>query len=245
MSGASPGGATSAAPKALFIQHDPEAHPGVVGDRLTERGYETTCLTVAPSIGESNPTIDFGDPGRYDVIVPLGSIWSVYDTGTIGNWIGAELEFLAVAHRRGIPILGICFGGQALSAALGGMVEPAPEPEVGWCTIDSDKPEVLAGGPWMQWHFDRFTVPEGATELARSSAGPQAFTTGKSLGLQFHPEVTAAIVTGWLDGAPAEELDRPGVDIEQIRSDSQRLGPITRAKTARLVDWFLDDIAGF
>ena len=204
--------------------HDPEAHPGYVGMRLEERGYTPHLLTVAPSLTESNPVIDFGDPGRFDVIVPLGSIWSVYDTATIGNWIGAELAFLAEAHRRDIPVLGICFGGQALAAALGGTVSRSPHPEVGWRTVESDKPEVLSNGPWMQWHFDRFTVPPGATELARNRAGPQAFTTGRSLGLQFHPEVTAEIVSGWLDGAPAAELDRPEVDEAEVRRDSQRLG---------------------
>ncbi len=229
--------------RALYIQHDPEAQAGYVGERLTERGYAPIELTVARSMQHSNPTVDFGDPGGYDIIVPLGSVWSVYDTDTIGNWIGAELEFLAEAHRRDIPILGICFGGQALSAALGGEVERSPEPEVGWRTISSDKPDVLAEGPWMQWHFDRFTVPPGATELARNSAGPQAFTSGRSLGTQFHPEVTSEIVAGWLNGAPASELDRPEVDVDAVRRDSERFAPLARSKTFKLVDWFLDDIA--
>lgn len=243
MSGASPS-RSSTGPSVLFIQHDPAALPGYVGRRLVERGFRSTTVTVAPSLSEPNPVFDFGDPGRFDLLVPLGSVWSVYDRATIGNWIDAEIEFLAQAHRREIPILGVCFGGQALSAALGGSVEPAPEPEVGWRAIESEKPDVLDEGPWMQWHFDRFTVPPGATELARSSAGPQAFVAGRSLGLQFHPEVTAEIVGQWLDGAPAEDLDRPEIDVVEIRDQSDRLAPMTRAKTDRLVDWFVEEIAG-
>lgn len=228
---------------ALFIRHDPDANPGRVGRRLAERGFEIDEIRVATSYAEPNPTVDFGDPGRWDVIVPLGSLWSVYDVDTIGNWIRPELDFLAEAHRRQIPILGTCFGGQALAAALGGVVEPTPTPEVGWFTIDSDKPEVVAPGPWMQWHSDRFTVPPGATELARSASGPQAFVAGRSLGVQFHPEVTADIVTGWLDGAPPEELDRPGVDPAVIRADT--LANVSTAGQAcdRLVDWFVDSVA--
>ncbi|MEM7274048.1 MAG: type 1 glutamine amidotransferase [Actinomycetota bacterium] len=235
---------TTAGRRALFIMHDPEARPGYVGERMTARGLTLELLPVAPTMTDSNPTIDFGDPGAYDVIVPLGSVWSVYDTDTIGNWITNELRFLAEAHRRRIPILGICFGGQALAAALGGTVSRAPSPEIGWRTIDSDRPEDVADGPWMQWHYDRFTVPAEATEIARNDAGPQAFVAGRSLGLQFHPEVSHEIITGWLAGAPAEELERPEVDLERLRRDAAELAPAARARTERLVDWFLDDVAG-
>ena len=231
------------APTVLFIRHDPDAHPGYVGARLAERGFESETIQIAMDYEDTNPTVDFGDPGAYDLIVPLGAVFSLYDNERIGNWITAEVAFLAEAHQREIPILGICFGGQALSAALGGTVEASPEPEIGWQEISSDKPDVLASGPWMQWHYDRFTVPDGATELARSDVGPQAFTVGRSLGLQFHPEVSADIVHGWLNSAPAEELNKPGIDVEQLRDDATRLAPEAKPRTERLVDWFLDDIA--
>lgn len=227
----------------LFIRHDPDAHVGYVGERFAIRGFELHELKVALSHDDYNPTVDFGDPSDYDVIVSLGAVFSVYDTDLIGNWIGDELAFLADAHRRDIPVLGICFGGQALAAALGGTVEASPTPEIGWHEIESDKPDVLAPGPWMQWHYDRFTVPPGATEVARSDVGPQAFTTGRSLGVQFHPEVSPEIVHGWLDSAPAEELDKPNVDVDQLRVDASTYAPLAKPRTERLVDWFLDDLA--
>jgi GMP synthase-like glutamine amidotransferase len=236
-------GSSDSAPTALFIRHDPDAHPGHVGRRLGERGFRIEELPVAPSHEQANPVVDFGDPGRWDAIVALGSVWSVYDQDRIGNWIGAELDFLAEAHRRDIPILGICFGGQALAAALGGVVEPAPRPEVGWHRVESDKPDVVAPGPWMQWHFDRFSVPEGAAELARSDSGPQAFVAGRSLGVQFHPEVTADIVLGWLAGAPPEDLDRPEVDVAAIRVDTAANHEPAGRACERLIDWFVDSVA--
>jgi GMP synthase-like glutamine amidotransferase len=229
-------------PRVLFIRHDPDAHPGYVGDRLEARGFESVDLAVAKSMAEPNPVIDFGDPNDYDLIVPLGSIWSVYDTETIGNWIRPELEFLTEAHQQDIPLLGVCFGGQALSAALGGTVSAAPVPEVGWRTIDSDRPDAIADGPWMQWHYDRFTVPDGATELARNDIGPQAFIKDRTVGLQFHPEVSVQIVHSWLDGAPVELLAGPEVDVDTIRTDTTRLAPEAKARTERIVDWFLDEV---
>lgn len=233
----------SEAPSVLYIRHDPEADPGVVGARLADHGFVGEDLPVVQSMDRPNPVVEFGDPRRFDLIVPLGCIFSVHDTDRIGNWIGAELEFLADAQRHDIPILGICFGGQALAAALGATVEVSPDPEVGWVTVDSDLPEALAPGPWMQWHFDRFEVPSGATEVARTDHAPQAYTIGRSLGLQFHPEVTADLVNGWLDGAPPEELEKPGIAVDQIREDSNRLAPQAAPRTARLVDWFLSDVA--
>ncbi len=232
------------APTALFIRHDPEAHPGRIGRRLAELGFDTVELDVITDHAEPNPVVDYGDPGRWDVIVSLGCIWSVYDEASIGNWIGAELEFLAEAQRRDVPILGSCFGGQALAAALGGVVEPTPVPEIGWHGIESDKPEAVPAGPWMQWHWDRFSVPAGATELARSPSGPQAFVIGRSLGVQFHPEVTAEIVTGWLDVAPAEELERPGVDPAAIRDGTDRHAEAAGRSCDTMVDWFVSDVAG-
>ena len=80
------------------------------------------------------------------------------------------------AHTaHGVPIYGICYGNQIMAHALGGTVERAREPEIGWHQIVSDVPEVISEGPWMQWHYDVVTVPPGAEELARSAVGPQAW----------------------------------------------------------------------
>jgi GMP synthase-like glutamine amidotransferase len=112
-------------------------------------------------------------------------------------WIAPQLRYLAAAHDAGVPVLGICFGAQALAAALGGTVSRAPETEIGWIDVAGDNG---FGGPWFTGHEDVFTLPPGAGELARAASGPQAFAVGASVGLQFHPEVTQAIVDEWLAG---------------------------------------------
>ena len=64
---------------------------------------------------------------------------------------------------------------------------------------DADR---LPEGPWMAWHEDGFTLPPLAYELARNAFGVQAFCHCRHLAVQFHPEVTAAIVADWARGRP-------------------------------------------
>ncbi len=192
----------------------------------------------------ANPTSNqpFPEPGQHDLVVVLGAVWSVYDHATIGTWIVREVDFVRAAHEAGAAILGICFGGQVLSEALGGTVSRAPVPEFGWQSVDSDIPEGLSPGPWFQWHYDRFTVPEGATEIARNNNGPQAFCKGHSLGLQFHPELDGPLLQDWL-GFGGEELRSHGIDLDSLVAETAMIETAAVGRTQRLVDWFLDDVA--
>jgi GMP synthase-like glutamine amidotransferase len=232
------------APRALVICHSAHEGSGRVGERLRERGYELDLFTVVddPLVPVSHAP--FPDATRHDLISVFGAPWSVYDNETIGSWITRELELLRTAHERGVPVLGICFGAQALAAALGGTVARAPRSEVGWHEIDSDVPWIAAG-PWFQWHHDRFTLPAGATELARSAVAPQAFSCRRSLGVQFHPEVDLAIVRDWLEGRRREESEfaAAGVDPQVIAAAAPTMVERTRSATDRLVDGFLDLVA--
>ena len=83
---------------------------------------------------------------------------------------------------RDIPLLAICFGAQVLSHALGGTVSRTDRPEIGWYELDA--PDV-ARGPWMEWHDDVFTVPEGFDVLAahrrRAAADPRRSHPGDAV----------------------------------------------------------------
>jgi GMP synthase-like glutamine amidotransferase len=105
--------------------------------------------------------------------------------------------------------------------------------------IDTDEPDLVPPGPWLQWHSDVVELPHGARELARSAAGPQAFTLGVHLGLQFHPEVDEAIMATWVvEGA--SELERVGVDPEWLRARTAEQAAAGAARrTEELVDAFL------
>ena len=49
-----------------------------------------------------------------------------------------------------------------LAAVLGGQVTRAPVPELGWREIETDHPALVPPGPWLEWHYDRFSTPPGA-----------------------------------------------------------------------------------
>ncbi|MFL5888767.1 MAG: type 1 glutamine amidotransferase [Solirubrobacteraceae bacterium] len=173
---------------ALILQHGDSGPPGVLGDWAAARGIELE-IHLAQS-GAPLPALN-----GQAFIASLGSPHNPADLHI--PEVAAELAYVEQAIARDIPVLGLCFGGQMLAKALGGEIEKAPHPELGWHAIDSAAPEIVPPGPWLQWHFDRFTVPAGAELLATSAAGPQAFTHGRHLGVQFHPESTIEIVRSW------------------------------------------------
>ena len=192
--------------------------------------------------GVGHSDVVFPDPTEYDFVVSLGSVQGVYDREAIGSWIDGELALLKQAHDHGVPILGLCFGGQALSAALGGTVEKAPGHEIGWIELETLAPEIIPSGPWFAWHIDRFTVPPGATELARTELCPHAFVHGRSVGLQFHPEADEVIVKGWSAACSDDYFDEKDVDRAVLDGGAARHAAAREAFFG-IVDWMVDDLA--
>ncbi|MCL4721758.1 MAG: glutamine-hydrolyzing GMP synthase, partial [Gammaproteobacteria bacterium] len=107
----------------------------------------------------------------------------------------------------GVPVLGICYGMQAMAAQLGGQVEPSAHREFGYAAVHpagtSRLLDGLTGAPrpdgaatlnvWMS-HGDRVArLPPGFQAIASSANAPLAGMADESralYGLQFHPEVT-------------------------------------------------------
>lgn len=231
--------------RVLFVKHDHASPDGLVGDAFTSLGYELAEFTVVPRERHDDPNVKaaFPDPLTYDAIVVFGAVWSVYDEKTIGRWIGDEIAFTRRAIAGGVPVLGICFGGQMLAAALGGEVSRAPEPEIGWHVADSDAPGLIDPGPWFQWHYDRFDAPATARVLARTSRADQAFVQGRSLGVQFHPELSPAVLGTWLDNGGARQLTASGVDADKLMTRTQALLPAAAPRAHELVYRFVRYVA--
>ena len=207
----------------LIRQHLESAPPGLLAAWLDSRGH---AFEVSRSwLDGAGP-----DPGDYAFVASLGHDLGANDTHEPA--VAAERELLARAVVGGTPVLGLCYGGQVLAAVLGGHVARAPVPELGWREIETDDPGLVPAGPWLEWHYDRFDLPPGATALARTADALQAFRHGPHLGVQFHPEATVEIVEGW---ARAD-----GVDAAPAASPAQRRA--AEAAAFHLFDAFADQI---
>jgi GMP synthase-like glutamine amidotransferase len=215
------------------VEQQADAPAGLLGEWAAERGHEVVTLR-ADELGAG----PWPDPRGFDAIAPLGAEQSVH--ASPDPWIAPQIAFLRAAHDAGIPVLGLCFGGQALAAALGGEVRLADTPEIGWIELESRDGGAIGPGPWFAWHYDTFTLPPGATELARSPACPHAFRVGRSVGLQFHPEVTPAIVDGWVEEG-REGLEARRVDHAAIREEARATAAEHRERAFALFDTIAAD----
>lgn len=226
--------------RALIICHDRLSTPERVGDHLESRGVTLEPFVVVEDIADPEVTVAFPDGDRYDLVVLMGAPWSAYDPGLQG-WVRPEVEFVRHHLDRGTPTLGICFGAQIMSICLDGTVSPASRPEYGWGIISSEEP-AIAPGPWFQYHGDQFKMPEGATRLAYNDSGLQAFRYGRSLAVQFHPEVTPSLLESWYAVGGDRKLIESGIDPEGLIEETTRLAPASQPALERLLDWWLDEI---
>jgi GMP synthase (glutamine-hydrolysing) len=106
-----------------------------------------------------------------------------------------------VAFTQGVPVLGICYGEQAMAAQLGGVVEGGHHREFGRAEVEVKAQSALFDGVWQPgdrkpvWmsHGDRVTrLPPGFKVVATSENAPFAAVADerrKFYGVQFHPEV--------------------------------------------------------
>ncbi|HLV59613.1 MAG TPA: glutamine-hydrolyzing GMP synthase [Natronosporangium sp.] len=141
----------------------------------------------------------------------------------------------------GVPVFGICYGFQAMAAALGGTVERTGRGEYGGTTLTArpDGSVLFAGLPaeqqvWMS-HGDSVTAPPpGATVTASSAGSPVAAfedPARRLAGVQFHPEVAhtpygQTILTRFLRemAGVAPTWTPAGIIEEQVAAIRERVG---------------------
>jgi GMP synthase (glutamine-hydrolysing) len=212
--------------RVLFVQHQDDCPPGLVGERLADLG---ATLEVVDARSPRLP-----DPGEFQLVVPLGSDDSAADESL--PYLRGEWELLERAVGVGVPVFGICFGAQLLCRVLGGRVSPAPGgPEIGWLPVDTVDTDVVGPGPWLVWHLDVMEPGPDSTRIARTAVGAQAFTHGPHLGVQFHPEATPASVRVWAEHYRSS-LDRLDIAPAALLAETAARSAAARRRADALVD---------
>ena len=181
--------------RVLIVLHQETSHPGRVGQALERRGCALDIRRprfgdpLPPTLSQHAGAVVFGGPMSCNDDEP---------------YLHAEIDWLRVPLDEGAPYLGICLGAQMLAKHLGARVDYHPEGriEAGYYPIRPtpagrrllDWPERV-----YQWHREGFELPRGACLLAEGDDFPnQAFAYGgAAFGLQFHPELTLAMMHRW------------------------------------------------
>ena len=172
-----------------------------------------------------------------DGIVSYGGDQSVTEVERY-PYLVAEAEFLREAVARGVPVFGICLGGQLLAHALGGEVRAMSARKVQWTPWSRFPPRPVirpsarcpSDARALNWNEDCFEPPADGVELVgRAGEGCQAFRFGESAwGIQFHPEASAEVVEDWYR-SDADFLVQAGVVEADARAADARFMPAQRA----------------
>ncbi len=156
----------------------------LIARRVREIG---TYAAILPGDARLGPAELEGVKG----IVLSGSPWSVYEEGAPAPD--------RVVYECGLPLIGICYGIQRMTADFGGSVRTLPDREYGRQTVRVQEQSPLTEGmpveflSWMS-HGDSVETPApGFRVLAQSERGIPAILRHEEKpfwGVQFHPEVT-------------------------------------------------------
>lgn len=190
----------------LVLRHVPFEEIGSLADYLAAAGL---AVDQVDCFGPGWPLlVQAGfDPARLAGLIVMGGPMNVDQTDDY-PFLATEREWLRAAVSAGLPTLGVCLGAQMLARSLGAAVRPNPVKEIGWYEVEAlaaaaDDP-LFAGCQLhetvFQWHGDTFDLPPGGVHLVRgATCHHQAFRVGLAAwGLQFHLEITAAMIADWL-----------------------------------------------
>jgi len=228
---------------ALAIRHVEFEDCGTLTDVLQARGFELRYVDAGQ---EDLAGVDACAP---ELLIGLGGPASVYDAPR-QPWLADELNLFERRLRADKPLLGICFGAQVLSQALGARVYAARVKELGWkplkLTPAGEHSFVQPLGPqhtsMLHWHGDIFDLPRGAILLASTDEAPnQIYQHGDSvLAFQCHPEIRVSEMDSWLIGYADEVAAATGTSAEELRADTLRFGPALARQAATVFEHWLD-----
>ncbi|HTJ11647.1 MAG TPA: type 1 glutamine amidotransferase [Dinghuibacter sp.] len=230
-----------------YLQHVSFESPGFILSWLQTHGHAVTATPLFQPDARIPPVEDI------DALVIMGGPMGIYDERD-HPWLTREKAFLRDCLAADKHILGVCLGAQLLADALGARVHRAPHKEIGWfpvhpmpavakgTTMPSWLPSLFRDHPTVfHWHGDQFDIPPGAADCLRTDANScQAFQwNARVVGLQFHPEVTPALLDDMLTHGAAE-LAETGPYIQTpgaIRAGAEHIDECNRLMGTVLKTW--------
>ena len=221
----------------LILRHMPQESAGTLENALSGAGLRVRYVDLFREVPDKLPLDEASG------LVVLGGPMNVDEVDRY-PFLKLDVQWIQQAIEIKLPLMGICLGAQLLAKALGARVYKNPVKEIGWYPIEwlpaaGDDPLFTRG--WyphylratgadpsctapptaliFQWHGDTFDLPRGAVLLARgSSCQNQAFRWGtNAYGLQFHIEMTAAMIDDWLEKGGESEVVAAGMTPQAIR----------------------------
>jgi GMP synthase (glutamine-hydrolysing) len=179
-------------------------HHGQVGVALHEAGARIRIFRpwsdgILPDMADHEGLVVFG--GEQNALAD-----------STHPYIPALARLMADTGASGRAVLGICLGAQILARGLGAKNHIGTAPELGWtevtCLPAAAQDPILRhlpdAFPIFEWHSDTFTLPPGATHLAKGPvAAVQSFRAHRAAyGMQFHFEANRAVVADWTSTFP-------------------------------------------
>ena len=184
--------------RVLVFRHTRSDDLGLIAPALDQQGIVHEYADLYSNPG-AEPLIH-----EADALVIMGGPMSANDDYP---YLQREIQYIRRAAESGRMLLGVCLGAQLIAKALGASVQANHVKEIGWAPVTftpaAAQDPLFAGLPETEmifhWHGETFTLPPGAELLASSDAcRNQAFRVGDRIyGLQFHLEVTPAMIAEW------------------------------------------------
>ena len=229
----------------LVVLHGENSTPGRIGRILRDLGAPLDIRR--PRFGDALPKNMSGHSGA----VFFGGPMSANDEE---DWLKREIDWIGHPLRENKPFLGICLGAQLLARHLGHKVCEHPEGrvEVGYYPIrPTEEGHGLCDTPFpsrvYQWHGEGFDCPDGAVLLAEGDDfEAQAIAVGeRAFGLQFHPDVTYAMMCRWTMSA-CRRMNQPGAQARESHLNGwfQHDGAVARWTGAFLRQWLGGEARG-
>lgn len=221
----------------LIIKNIFSEGPGTIADYLAAQKIFSSVIDL--SIGDPVP-----DAASFSHLLVMGGPMAVYEMDR-HPYLVNEAKLIDAAIKANKHVMGVCLGAQMLAHVLGSRVYPGGKKEIGWYEValtengmNDPIMSTLAlprknAAQVFQWHGDTFDLPAGAVRLASSDLFPnQAFRyQDRVYALQFHIEVTPAIVRGWLE-------PEKGIDFAGITAESERIFPTYLERAERFYQGF-------